>query len=387
MRPVKATREQLKRHNRQLLLRAVYYGLADNRAALAQITGLAKPTVSDLIGELIAEGLLAEGGLGESTDIGGKRPTLVKFVPDARQVIGISLDTNRAYGVLSNLAGQIVARHYADLDSVQGDEVLTLLTEVINGLVAQLDAPLLCIGVGVPGVVESDAGIVRQSEHLGWTNVPLVDILENHYDVSIYIGNNSELTAIAQFAFGTDAGDDTENLVTVFVNNSVEIGAATKGAAYHHGGDIGSLHLFDIQRQDARRLDALLGWEHVQARCAELRPQYPDTLLPAHDLTYMHIRYAAANGDALALVMVDELSSYLAHVVAWVIGLLRPDHISLVGTMVNLGDDFLAEVARKAERLLSPALVQVVTFSLAYSPNMSAIGAAAHAIQKELDLI
>jgi predicted NBD/HSP70 family sugar kinase len=382
MKPKKATREQLKRHNRQLLLRAVYYDLADNRAALAQMTGLAKPTVSDLIAELIEEGLLEEGGLGESTEIGGKRPTLIKFVPDARHVIGISLDTSRAYGVLSNLAGQIVARHYADMDSMRGDEALVLLTEVINGLIAQLDAPLLCIGVGVPGVVDNEAGIVRQSEHLGWHDLPLVEILADHYDVPIYIGNNSELTAIAQFAFGTDGDDATQNLVTIFVANSVEIGAAWRGAAYHHGGDIGSLQVIGN-----RRLDTLLGWGYVQARYDELRRDFPNTMLPEDDITYMHIRYGAANGDLLALALVDELASYLAQVIAWVIGLLRPDHISLAGAMVNLGESFLEEVSRRAGTLLSPPLVQVVAFSLAYSPNMNAIGAAAHAIQKELDLI
>lgn len=380
MKPKKATREQLKRHNRQLLLRAVYYDLADSRAALAQMTGLAKPTVSDLIAELIEEGLLEEGGLGESTDIGGKRPTLIKFVPDARHVIGISLDTTRAYGILSNLAGNIVARHYADMDSMQGDEALVLLTEVINGLVAQLDAPLLCIGVGIPGVVDNEVGIVRQSEHLGWYDLPLVEILADHYNVPIYIGNNSELTAIAQFAFGMEG--DAQNLVTIFVANSVEIGVAWRGAAYHHGGDIGSLHVMGD-----RRLDTLLGWSHVKARYAELRREYPDTMLPENDITYMHIRYGAANGDPLALALVDELASYLAQVVAWVIGLLRPDHISLVGAIVNLGESFLDDVARRASSLLSPSLVQAVAFSLAYSPNMNAIGAAAHAIQKELDLI
>ena len=381
MRPGKATREQLKRHNRQLVLRAVYYGLADNRAALAQITGLAKPTVSDLTAELIEEGLLEEGGLGESTDIGGKRPTLIRFVPDARQVIGISLDTSRAYGVLSNLAGQIVARHYADIKSVTGDELLTLLMEVINGLIAQLDAPLLCIGVGVPGVVESHTGTVCQSEHLGWYDLPLGEILADHYDASIYIGNNSELTAIAQFAFGTN-DESMESLVTVFVNDSVEIGAAMEGAAYHHGGDIGSL-----QGVDGQRLDKLLGWEYVQTRYSELRESFSDTMLPENKLTYMHIRHGAANGDALALALIEELSSYLAQVVAWVIGLLRPDHISLVGAIVNLGDSFLEQVASRTETLLSPSLVRSVTFSLAYSPNMSAIGAAAFAIQKELDLL
>ena len=88
---------------------------------------------------------------------------------------------------------------------MRGDEALVLLTEVINGLIAQLDAPLLCIGVGVPGVVDNEAGIVRQSEYLGWYDLPLVEILSDHYDVPIYIGNNSELTAIAQFAFGQTA--------------------------------------------------------------------------------------------------------------------------------------------------------------------------------------
>ena len=154
MKPLKATREQIRQHNRQLLLRAVYTGLADNRAALAAETGLAKPTVSDLIGELIAEGLLVESGRGESTDSGGKRPTLIKFVPNARQVIGVSLDNGRAFGVLSNLAGQVIAQHYDELDNAQGDEAAAILIDVINGLVAQLDAPLLCIGVGVPGVVD-----------------------------------------------------------------------------------------------------------------------------------------------------------------------------------------------------------------------------------------
>jgi N-acetylglucosamine repressor len=382
MKPLKATREQLKRHNRQLLLRAISYGLADNRAALAQETGLAKPTVSDLITELIEEGLLVEGGRGESTDSGGKRPTLIKFVPGARQVIGVSLDTTRAYGILSNLAGQVIARHYADLESAQGEVVVTMLEEVINGLVAQLDAPLLCIGVGVPGVVETDAGIIRLAEYLDWHNLPLSSMLTAHYNVPVHIGNNSELTAIAQFAFGTNGNAQSSNLVTVLVNNSVEVGVAWNNAAYHHGGDIGSLYL----SKDSR-LDTLLGWEYVQRRSKILRHQFPNTRLPEDDLTYLHIRYGIVNDDPAATALANELAAHLAHVMAWVISLLSPDHISLVGAIVNLGESFLDSVARKTEDLLSPSLVQAVTFSLGYSPNMSAIGAAAHAIQKELDLI
>ena len=105
----KATHNALKRHNRLLLLRAVSEGEADNRAALAQVTGLAKPTVSDLISELLEEGLLIEIGHGEAGESGGKRPILLRFAPDSRQVIGVSIGSQRVRAVLSNLEGRVIA--------------------------------------------------------------------------------------------------------------------------------------------------------------------------------------------------------------------------------------------------------------------------------------
>lgn len=235
MKTLKATREQIRQHNRQLLLRAVYTGLADNRAALAAETGLAKPTVSDLIGELIDDGLLEESGRGRSTDSGGKRPTLIRFVPNARQVIGVSLDNGRAFAVLSNLAGQVIAQHYDELNTAQGEEAAEILTEVINGLIAQLDAPLLCIGVGVPGVVDVASGVVTESSPLGWYDYPLVEWLTEQYGVPVYTGNSAELTALAQYGFGLSNDDDTSKLVTVLITNSVEVGITLDGTAYHQG--------------------------------------------------------------------------------------------------------------------------------------------------------
>jgi predicted NBD/HSP70 family sugar kinase len=382
MKALKATREQIRQHNRQLLLRAVYTGLADNRAALAAETGLAKPTVSDLIGELIDEGLLVESGRGESTEIGGKRPTLIKFVPNARQVIGVSLDNGRAFGVLSNLAGQVIAQHYDELGSAQGDEAAAILTDVINGLVAQLDAPLLCIGVGVPGVVNVAEGVIADSPPLGWTNYALVEGLTRHYRVPVYTGNSAELTALAQYAFGLDSADESTRLVTVLVTNSVEVGITLDGTAYHQGGDISAL-----SEGGAARLDELLGWAAVHRRVDALRAQFPNSLLPASGLTYMHIHYAYVNGDAAARQLCDELSTDVARIMAWIVGLLHPDHVSLAGPIVNLGEPFLREVVGKTEALLWQKVVAPVDFSLAYSGNLSAIGAAALALHRELDIL
>src|SRR5262245_47519427 len=107
----KATRKQIKHHNRRLVLRGVYENKADNRAALAQVTGLTKPTVSNIINDLLYHGFVEETGRGESTSSGGKRPTLLSFVPTARQVIGVSLTSTEVVGCLSNLNGAFIARH------------------------------------------------------------------------------------------------------------------------------------------------------------------------------------------------------------------------------------------------------------------------------------
>lgn len=387
MRAGKATRQDLKLHNRLTLLRAVYDGTADNRAALAHVTGLAKPTVSDLIGELINEGLLEESGHGESTETGGKRPRLLVFVPASRQVIGISIDTYRVMGVLSNLAGRVIAEHYALLDGATGDHVVMILSEVINGLIAQIDAPLLCIGIGVPGVVDTNAGVVTHSPHFGWHNLPLVEQLATQYDCPIYVANDTELTALAHYAFGSQDIRSVHNLMTVLVNSTVEIGVAVQGTHYHHGGDIGSLRAAIPANVNRQPLETFLSWEAVQERAYTLRSEHPETLLPAHNLSYMHIRYAALHQDTLALRLIDEIAGYLADVIAWGIALLHPNYVALAGAIIDLGEELLARLREKTVVLLPPEQVASVGFSFAEGSNLSALGAVALAIHNELDIL
>lgn len=388
----KATHRQLRRHNQQLVLRAIYNGVAHSRAALAQETGLAKPTVSELIGELIEAGLLVEEGHGHSTREGGKRPRLLKFVPQARHVIGLSVNDDHVIGGLSDLNGRVVAWHYTSLDDAQGDAVIEAVSMAVNGLLAQLDAPLLCLGVGVPGVVDAQAGIVHYAPHLGWREVPLARLLHERYRVPVYLANSTALMAMAEYVYGP--ADQVASFAAVRVGTSVGVGLVINGAIYHGGGEIGHLRLADESPVEtspdvAGRLTTFLGWPYVRQRAAALRCAYPGSLLPGDDapLTYLHIRYAAANGDPAAQTLCAELSQSLAQVFAWIIGLLRPDHVSLAGPIADLGESFLAQTVAHTRELLLPDLVERVTFSLSTSPNLVAMGAIAQALHLELGLV
>jgi predicted NBD/HSP70 family sugar kinase len=377
----KTTRGQLKRDNRQLLLRAVYTGLASSRAELAQETGLTKPTVSDLIGELIDEGFLVETGLGPSTDEGGKRPRLLKFVPDARHVIGVSVNADRILGVLADLDGRIRVEHYQDVSGFQGQRLVEVLGEVVNGLLAQLDAPLLCLGVGVPGIVDARAGLVRNAPHLGWQDLPLAEVLAAQYHVPAYIANSTELVAMAQFAFGETNG--ANNIVNILIEDSVGVGLVLDGAIYHGGGEIGQLR---VSGQDGSHLETFLAWPYVRERAAALADRTVDRRFFA-GLTYLHLRQAVADGDVEALAIQDDLADHLAQIFAWVIVLLRPDHISLAGAIADLGEPMLESVIFKTRQLVLPDLIDGMTFSLDNSSNLVAVGAIAQTLQKELGLV
>jgi predicted NBD/HSP70 family sugar kinase len=372
----KATHQGVKSHNRRLVLRSIFSGEATNRAALANHTGLTKPTISDIVAELMLDGFLEERGHGESTESGGKRPRLLHFKHDARQIIGVSIDATRAHGILTDLSGEIVASHHAQLRGAQGQDALEILKEVINGLIAQHDAPLLCISIGTPGIVYSKAGLVKSAPLLGWYDLPLADTLSETYDMTVCVGNNTELATRSLVINNTDTS--VRNLVMILVNGSVEIGMVFNGRVYHHSGDLGLLRV----PSDDNQLAAYLGWDFVTGRIAELREQIPTTL-PANP-DYLDIRYGHSRGDALAIMLYDEIARHISQIFAWITGIIRPDHIALAGDMVELGDQIITLATQQTADWLPPDLVDAVTYSLANDSLLSVTGAIAHGLEREL---
>lgn len=385
----KVTRTQMRRQNLLLILRAIYAGEANTRAALAQATGLAKPTVSELVAELIDSGLVGEGGPGESSEVGGKRPTLLHFISDARQVIGASIDANAVHAVLVNLDGAVVAEHTALLEGARGEDAFDVLIEALNGMIAQLDAPLLCIGVGVQGFIDAEAGVVIRSSTLGWRRLPLVERLRVRYQKAAILANNTELAALAQFVFGGQPRESTDTLVTVRVDETVEVGVTLHGSDYHHGGEIGGLLISTAGANgqfERKRIEDVLRWETIAARAAALKAVYPHSLLPDTGLTYMHIRYALAQGDPAAGALYDEIAAPLAEVAAWSVALMDPDYVVLAGDLADLGEPLLERIENETRALLSADKLYA-RFSLAEAANLSALGAAAEAIQTELSIL
>jgi len=122
LRPMgKLLAEDTRRHHRSLILQHLFAEGPASRADLARATALTRVTVSDLVGGLIADGLLGELGSPAASKV-GKPPTLVGLLGDAAHIVALDLSpADRMTGAVINLLGQVKARAEVRLDGASGE--------------------------------------------------------------------------------------------------------------------------------------------------------------------------------------------------------------------------------------------------------------------------
>ncbi|KQX07853.1 MULTISPECIES: ROK family transcriptional regulator [unclassified Leifsonia] len=198
--------EHARGHNRSLVLQTLYRASGQSRADVARETGLTRVTVSDLVAELIAEGLVVE--LGQREDARpGKPATLLDFDRGAFQIVAVDLSDDSVFrGAVLDLGGAILARDEIALAGSTGAEAIAKVLKLVDSLVASATGPLLGIGVGSPGIVDLE-GTVRTAPNLRWTAVDLHGVLAERFEVPVLVANDANAAVYAEHSFGGVDGD------------------------------------------------------------------------------------------------------------------------------------------------------------------------------------
>ncbi|MFE6254970.1 ROK family transcriptional regulator [Agromyces sp. NPDC057865] len=222
--------EHARSHNRALVLQTLYTSGARSRADVARETGLTRVTVSDLVAELIAEGLVIE--LGQREDARpGKPATLIDVDRGAFQIVGVDLSEHQRFlGAVVDLDGGIVARDEVACDGASGDYAVELVVELVRRLLAAATTPVLGIGVGSPGVVDP-LGVVRSAPNLGWNDVALQARLQREFGVPVHVANDANVAVLAEH--GATPLDD---LLLVKIGHGVGAGLIVGGRPVIGGG-------------------------------------------------------------------------------------------------------------------------------------------------------
>jgi predicted NBD/HSP70 family sugar kinase len=365
-----------------------------SRAEIARRTGLSRSTVSEIVTKLLSSGLVSEVGDGPSR--GGRRPVILRFQDQAHVILGVDMGASHVSVCLTDLRGEVFSwqhREHPVRSDPDGTEVLIreLCDQCLTAKKGSRKA-LLGIGLAVPAPVDPRAperlsGIVLPS----WRGHPGVGGFFEGYDVPVFVDNDANLGAIAEYWWGAAKGVDDFTYIKLAtgIGSGHMVGGRIYRGATGVAGEIGHI---SIDPQGPRCvcgnrgcLATYVGSQELVARAEHLIPRFPDSLLANGDITITSIEDAALSGDPLAINLVEEAALHLGIVIAGVLNLMNPASVILGGGLSRLNEQLvnpLREAVLRRTLVNSIAASEIRTSDL--GPQDIAIGAATYVLQQAL---
>jgi len=328
----KATYQQTKQHNRDLVLRTIFAHESISRAEVARLTGLTRTTISEVVNGLLAEGLVEEIGRGES--IGGKSPILLSIVSDSRYLIGLNLAQDKFVGAIVNLRGEIKEMVEVSVHDDDGEKALEAVYQIIGKLLRKKLRPIVGLGVGTPGLVNAREGIVVNAVNLDWRDLPLRELLQRKFKIPVWVLNDSQATAIGEFVYGGKTNHE-DNLVVVNVTHGIGAGILINGRLFHgDGGGAGEIgHVVVQENGELCRCGKRGCLETISSTRAVMQKLNLNSLEEA--------QAAFESGNVRARQVVSNAAHYLGVSLASLIGTLNIHKIVISGDMACFGDPWL----------------------------------------------
>ncbi|MGC0327938.1 putative NBD/HSP70 family sugar kinase [Streptomyces sp. SAI-170] len=386
------TVRDLRRANRAAVLQRLYFDGPLSRFELGPATGLSSGSVSNVVADLLADGLVEEAG---SVDSDGGRPrTLLRVAPGSGHMIGVDVGETRVRVELFDLTLTELARTQRPLapQHYDADVVAGHIRDGIDEVLAEAGiAPdrLLGVGIGVPGIVERtpSQGAVVYGQTIGWDAVPLEALLREGSrlpeTVSFFIDNGARTLGQAEMWFG--GGRGARNAVVVLFGSGV--GACLVTPEVEHGRAVEWGHL--TVRVRGRRcrcgalgcLEAYAGAESLLERWREAGGRPPEGADEETALTAMLAAAYPPEGaepDPVAVGVLEETAEYLGAGLSDLINLFQPERILIGGWAgLQLGPHFLPAVRRHAVSYALRHPAEKVTVDLGrLGPDAVTVGAA-----------
>ncbi|MFI7228634.1 ROK family protein [Nonomuraea angiospora] len=207
----------MRARNLAVVLGAIHRSGPHTRAALAEMTGLTKTTVSSLVSDLIEAGAVAEGGAVRGGERG--RPGVaVSLSGDRVATLGLEINIDYLAACVVDLTRAVRLRRTRPADNRNSDpvDILGSLRDLVKETTAEAElAGLRVIGaaLAVPGTVEGE--VLRNAPHLGWRDVRVPDLV----DLPFAIDNEANLAALGELWFGSRETD------FLYVSGEIGIGA------------------------------------------------------------------------------------------------------------------------------------------------------------------
>ncbi|MFD9636008.1 ROK family transcriptional regulator [Streptomyces violascens] len=395
--PNRRTVRDLRRDNRGAVLRRLYFDGPMSRQALGPATGLSSGSISNVVAELVADGLLEDAGVVDSD--GGRPRTLLRVAPDSGHLIGVDVGETRVRVELFDLVLRELSRTELSLDAV-GYDVGHIVGRIREGVATVLDESgldpvrLLGVGVGVPGIVDrsSPDGAMVHGQTIGWDAVPLESLLRDTLQLPpgtrYFIENGAKTLGQAEMWFGGGRGA-SDAVIVLFgsgVGACIVTGGAIYGGAHSSAAEWGhtTVHIRGRRCRCGALgcLEAYTGAEALIERWreagAELAPGTAEEAAVTALLASAYPDDKGIDASPVALAVLEETAEYLGAGLSDLINLYNPERILIGGWAgLRLGPHILESVRRHATAYALRHPAERVTIELGrLGPDAVTVGAA-----------
>lgn len=339
--------------NRTLVLDVVKQRNPVSRAAIARETSLAKPTVSAIVEDLVAEGLVREVGVGPTASGGGRPPILLEFNARSQFIVGVQVGVQRTNLVVADALGQELDRAGIATPSGPADKALASIAGEIKQLIRRSGAArkrLAAVGVCIPGLVDMHSGTCLLAPNLDWHDVPVSKLLNAALGVPVFVVNTADAAVVVETMEGAAQG--AENVVLLYAGRGVGASVLSEGRLLHGSfgltGEIGHCHIPGATtRCNCGKIGCLEtltdGPAIVRAVLTELAAGRGSTLksIPSAELSAKDVAEAANDGDELALEVLAAVGHTLGVAASWMINLFNPQVLLVGGGLAEAGKPLL----------------------------------------------
>ncbi len=282
-------------------------------------------------------------------------------------VIGVDMGATKILAGLVDSDNQVVFRGKAKTggDRTPGDVLVRILAAIQVCLNEALSKSLSVagVGVGLPGPLDSDAGIVLEAPNLkDWHNVPVKAELEAALGLPVFIENDANLGTLAESALGAAQG--LPNVVGVFVGSGIGGGLIVHGqlyrGAHHIAGEVGHMLIRKGGKKSGAGIPGALEANagrlaierKIKKRIRAGQKSYLEEAIKKRRITSSLIREAIFVNDPVVTPVMESAVEHLARGLANLFNILDPDAIVLGGGVVEaLGDWIMPRLIKKVAPL------------------------------------
>ncbi|MEU5159531.1 ROK family transcriptional regulator [Streptomyces sp. NPDC020875] len=335
-----------------------------SRTRIGKLTGLSKPTASQLLVRLEAAGLVVATGTTEGSP--GPGAQLYAINAGAAYAAGLDVSPQRIRAAVADITGTIVGEYQLPTPRRRAADAVGQVTEAVGGAAEAAGVALDRIHrlvIGTPGAFDPNTGRLRYASHLpGWHSPTLLDDLAAALPMPFAYENDVNLVAVAEQRLGAARGHDD----FVLLWNEEGLGAAVViGGRLHRGftGGAGEVGFLPVPGTPlVRRVARANGGGFQELAGAQVLPRLARELGVGNiggghytEVAPALVARAAEAGDGPCRALLDSYATALATGLASVVAVLDPELVVLAGEAITAGGEpLLARVQAELTELAAP---------------------------------